>query len=926
MTARISKPLILALGIVLLPFLLVWGRGHVFYDFDMTFITAPIEDLFARYERAGELPLWAPEIQGGYPLIAISHLGFFYPLHALSRLVLPGVITLNISLALHFLLAAGGIYLLLRHSGFRPTSAAFGAAVFTATGFFVGRLYLTNVILPLAWVPFHLWLLTRWLDNRSWPALLGLSATVALQVLLGQPQAALIGGVMLALWWLASLLTRPIRTLFRAVPLAFAAALAVLLSYAQIQPTLTLVPFSDRGDALPEKELYEFSFPFHHTLSWVFPHAFGYRDDYIGAKNETELSTWLGVTALLCVGIGILHARTLPRRLLLFVILLSASSLLMISGEHSPLYRWLVTEHILDTLAIPARWIYLLLLAFSILAAHGLERFSLLEQRRRTLAIGGGTVAILLLVLFAQAALPTSIRSTVFTTLSAHPIKTALPVVALVAFWFFRERIGSRPAFILVLLAAELVVPNLARNVHVPFLQPFHASRAEAGIRNDHAARAPNSPLSLGDRVFTQRDLSLLPSVKPRWEQLRHLGSDTAYEQLFVSEGAEIHGFTLHVGWGSTPLVDGTLRLEVTDEDSGQRRTVDIDGEQVQRNEPLEISFSPLLETQRHRIRVRVSGRFSGTGPWVLFSRNHEGQDVLREGALSLCTDTCALLDIPDVGRAGPDLGIEPHYPLTDRILLAQEMLAPHIAAGKGMPSSQWLGALQLREIKRYIYSIGDQNESYVAYNPLIQRRREMVNRFNIGYLLGSYTEGRNIGKLENVELIDDYPFVSEQVRLYRNTEAYPRVHFAKTIESINHADGALGLLQSATADTPIPIEDDKQLIDHPLSVGTAVMERYTQRDVIVRTNNSGPGVLILRDTFFPGWTATVNGTPTRIYRADMVFRSVAVPAGEHVVHFHYEPTETLQAITISGWGWVGTLIAGTLLTGVRAWRKRRTA
>jgi hypothetical protein len=49
-------------------------------------------------------------------------------------------------------------------------------------------------------------------------------------------------------------------------------------------------------------------------------------------------------------------------------------------------------------------------------------------------------------------------------------------------------------------------------------------------------------------------------------------------------------------------------------------------------------------------------------------------------------------------------------------------------------------------------------------------------------------------------------------------------------------------------------------------------------------------GFLLLADTFYPGWTATVDGTPTPIYRANISTRGIALPRGRHQIRFAYDP------------------------------------
>jgi hypothetical protein len=73
------------------------------------------------------------------------------------------------------------------------------------------------------------------------------------------------------------------------------------------------------------------------------------------------------------------------------------------------------------------------------------------------------------------------------------------------------------------------------------------------------------------------------------------------------------------------------------------------------------------------------------------------------------------------------------------------------------------------------------------------------------------------------------------------------------------------------------------------------------------------PGFLLLLDTYFPGWLATVNGQKTSILRADYNFRAVQLPAGNSTVRFVYQPWSfrlgiVLCAISLSvlaaAWFW----------------------
>ncbi len=84
-----------------------------------------------------------------------------------------------------------------------------------------------------------------------------------------------------------------------------------------------------------------------------------------------------------------------------------------------------------------------------------------------------------------------------------------------------------------------------------------------------------------------------------------------------------------------------------------------------------------------------------------------------------------------------------------------------------------------------------------------------------------------------------------------------------------------------------------------------------------VQVEADSDAYLLLTDAYYPGWQATIDGEPTPIYRADVMFRAVQVPAGEHEVIFSYRP-DWLPGILWGGvlaWG----LVAAWL--GYVAWR-----
>jgi uncharacterized membrane protein YfhO len=81
---------------------------------------------------------------------------------------------------------------------------------------------------------------------------------------------------------------------------------------------------------------------------------------------------------------------------------------------------------------------------------------------------------------------------------------------------------------------------------------------------------------------------------------------------------------------------------------------------------------------------------------------------------------------------------------------------------------------------------------------------------------------------------------------------------------------------------------------------------------------------LVLSDTYYPGWTASIDGQPTTVLRGDVLFRVVPVPSGEHDVQLRFEPGSVKLGLVISAVCLIG-VVAALALAGGSAWRRRTT-
>ncbi|MEO0561991.1 MAG: YfhO family protein [Chloroflexota bacterium] len=139
----------------------------------------------------------------------------------------------------------------------------------------------------------------------------------------------------------------------------------------------------------------------------------------------------------------------------------------------------------------------------------------------------------------------------------------------------------------------------------------------------------------------------------------------------------------------------------------------------------------------------------------------------------------------------------------------------------------------------------------------------------------------------------------------YENTTPFPRAWVTvdgellpnDTVALQRIVDGEIDLRRTVVLNEPL----DCDLGAEPAA---AEITEYRPNDVMVRVDSDG-GVLVLSDTYFPGWQAAVDGEHVPIVRAYTAFRAVCVPPGEHTVTFAYRPASVVWGAVISGVGWL---------------------
>jgi hypothetical protein len=122
---------------------------------------------------------------------------------------------------------------------------------------------------------------------------------------------------------------------------------------------------------------------------------------------------------------------------------------------------------------------------------------------------------------------------------------------------------------------------------------------------------------------------------------------------------------------------------------------------------------------------------------------------------------------------------------------------------------------------------------------------------------------------------------------LYENLTVLPRYFLVSDVrvggdESLSGID----LHRTALVDRAIPMALSPGPAD-----GCIQAMRYEPDSLELAVESPRPAFLVLSEAFYPGWQARIDNVESEIYRTDVAFRGVLLPAGAHRVRLEFRPT-----------------------------------
>lgn len=155
---------------------------------------------------------------------------------------------------------------------------------------------------------------------------------------------------------------------------------------------------------------------------------------------------------------------------------------------------------------------------------------------------------------------------------------------------------------------------------------------------------------------------------------------------------------------------------------------------------------------------------------------------------------------------------------------------------------------------------------------------------------------------------------------VFENTEAFPRFFLVHQTRTVATLDEARDLILRRAVDLRRTALVDRK-IDVAAADGAAEEVRtlsYEPNRIEVAVHTASAGLLVLSETYYPGWQAWIDEQPAEIDPTDIALRGIAIPAGAHRVRLEFDPPLFALSLGIS----LGTAI----LLAFSAFLYRRSA
>jgi len=888
--------------------------GRFFVGGDALVYSYPLRTAMWEMIRHGQLPLWTPTLLSGYPLFSMAQLGLGYPL-TWFYLILPGYAAEQMYVLAPFLLAPIFTYAYARQIGRSRaasllTGLSFGFGGMTAS--FIGTFgFLTNAVM---WLPLALVAIERARTHSFWRCLLLMTLSFAMAVLTGVGQGILYVGILaVAYSCVCSLVAPPLggvvvseRSRLKAILRTFrplmvcliGTLLAAGLSAFQILDTIRAQRLSIRS-----KLSYEvFS-------AGAFSGYEAWKSFVAPLYNYQEVTSFIAPLAALLAIVAIAAWFKGRDWRTLFWLAVAAVGLLLMLGDHTPLYGWVYRLPLVNLFRVPSRHAFEWSFALAVLAAFGWDAANSLFARRavvRRLDWLVGAVLILGCTVLGFAWW----RAT--RPIAGSPVQhTGMPesvwlmwklsftlLIVLAAVWCWRMAASRRRTLLLtaVVLVACFVEPYI-----LLYRWWFHFAKPPSYFTQ---ISPPSQFLqhypAQENRIYT----SIAPGYSfglPRTEPhnitaRRGFHNAAGYEPLMLARYDKAFG---NGGQFSTPNFRAPLDRQIL---SPNWQVLDL----LNVRFLVEFSAGPSTFTEKDGARFAAAE--------IAIDLKPGGKTTLTgTAAMDTLTMVSVLANSGDLADGQPVAQI--NFITGDGRTITRELEAGRDSAEWAHERADVKQAIRHRLARIFDTRPGDGFPVHRYWSRFDLGERVKVDRIeitnfaaNASLIVSKATayDSNDGGAYSLTQALPEHwrkVYDQDNVQIHENPRALPRAWLTPNIKLVG-PDEALKTVRGEDnttfdprqlalvemAESPGPSENAMSGFpngEFEAAPQSRVMD-YEADHLTIETTADKQAVLVVSEINYPGWKATVDNAPATIYATDYLLRGVIVPPGRHHVKMRY--------------------------------------
>jgi len=437
---------ILALLATILFFDVLTGT-HNFYIRDLTRYYYPAKQVIRDIVLSGEFPYWNRNFGAGQPIAANPEHEVFYPLTWL--IFLPSYdFGYRLHILVHVYIGLLGMYALLRSMAVRAPAAFFGALSFGLGGLYLSYINLLPILFCAAWLPLTCLFVRRFLLAPRLRDFALAALFLGMQFLVGEPTTVMQTGFLIGMyalyrgWYAARDYGLPWKyaipeMLSRVVFIGLLSICAFAVGAAQMISAIDHVGDSARSRPFDFSLVSAWSFPWAKFAEPIYPNFLGHMSIdritwywggglYPGMGSPFIFSVYSGllVTALT---VAAFFVRPRGGR---FVLIVSAFSLLIALGGHTPFLKLLYEAGIATSIRYPEKFVMIAVFAIILLASQMLDRMLDNDDAIRQAALGFVAATTLVAALMALAGL-TSYYGETFSWIWGLKQSTSAKIIAI---------------------------------------------------------------------------------------------------------------------------------------------------------------------------------------------------------------------------------------------------------------------------------------------------------------------------------------------------------------------------------------------------------------------------------------------------------------------------------------------------------------